>query len=99
MVVARRVQLAAAITSCARLGTAFMPTGVAASTLMLAVASRPGGWDAMAGDHHRRDFRCCEGFRMTADRDDAACTGAVVRKPPMKMLWGGRRRGYCNRRR
>jgi len=47
MVVARRVQLAAAITSCARLGTAFMPTGVAASTLMLAVASRPGGWDAM----------------------------------------------------
>jgi hypothetical protein len=21
---------------------------------------------------------------MTADRDDAACTGAVVRKPPMK---------------
>ncbi|HMI76102.1 MAG TPA: hypothetical protein VK495_15470, partial [Steroidobacteraceae bacterium] len=30
------------------------------------------------------DFRFCEGFRMTADRDDAACTGAVVRKPPMK---------------
>src|SRR5882672_5823850 len=26
---------------------------------------------------------------MTAHRDDAACTGAVVRKPPMKMLWGG----------
>ena len=24
----------------------------------------------------------CEGFRMTADRDDAAGTGAVVRKPP-----------------
>ena len=26
----------------------------------------------------------CEGFRMTAHRDDSACTGAVVRKPPMK---------------
>src|SRR6202043_2275033 len=36
-------------------------------------------------------FVLCEGFRMTADRDDAACTGAVVRKPPMKMLWGKRR--------
>jgi hypothetical protein len=35
------------------------------------------------------DVAYCEGFRMTADRDDAACTGAVVRKPPMKMLWGG----------
>ena len=29
-------------------------------------------------------FRCCEGFRMTAHRDDAACTGAGVRKPPGK---------------
>jgi hypothetical protein len=26
--------------------------------------------------------RFCVGFRMTADRDDAAGTGAVVRKPP-----------------
>jgi hypothetical protein len=25
---------------------------------------------------------------MTADRDDAACTGAVVRKPPMKETAG-----------
>jgi hypothetical protein len=33
--------------------------------------------------------RCCEGFRMTAIRDDAACTGAVVRKPPMKETAGG----------
>ena len=32
---------------------------------------------------------CCEGFRMTAIRDDAACTGAVVRKPPMKETAGG----------
>ncbi len=32
----------------------------------------------------RSKGRLCEGFRMTADRDDAACTGAVVRKPPMK---------------
>jgi hypothetical protein len=24
----------------------------------------------------------CDGFRMTAHRDRAACTGAVVRKPP-----------------
>ena len=30
------------------------------------------------------DVAYCAGFRMTADRDDAACTGAVVRKPPMK---------------
>jgi hypothetical protein len=30
------------------------------------------------------EFCFCEGFRMTADRDDAACTGAVVRNPPMK---------------
>jgi hypothetical protein len=29
-------------------------------------------------------FRFCEGFRMTAHRDDSACTGAVVRKPPVK---------------
>ncbi len=29
-------------------------------------------------------FRYCEGFRMTAHGDDAACTGAVVRKPPVK---------------
>src|SRR6516164_2355815 len=27
-------------------------------------------------------FRSCDGFRMTAHRDGAACTGAVVRKPP-----------------
>src|SRR6266702_8389776 len=26
--------------------------------------------------------RSCEGFRMTAHRDDSACTVAVVRKPP-----------------
>src|SRR6266849_10179949 len=31
-----------------------------------------------------RYFRYCEGFRMTADRDDAACTVAVVGKPPVK---------------
>src|SRR3979411_2030714 len=37
------------------------------------------------------DFRSCEGFRMTADRDDAACTGAVVRKPPMKETALGER--------
>src|SRR5260370_13786985 len=30
------------------------------------------------------DFRVCEGFRMTAHRDDWACTGAVVRNPPVK---------------
>ena len=34
---------------------------------------------------------------MPADRGDAACTVAGVRKPSMKMLWGGRRRGYCIR--
>jgi hypothetical protein len=30
------------------------------------------------------DVCCCEGFRMAAHRDDAACTGAGVRKPPGK---------------
>ena len=34
------------------------------------------------------DFRVCEGFRMTAHRDDSACTGAVVRKPPVKERAG-----------
>jgi hypothetical protein len=32
---------------------------------------------------------------MTAGRDDAACTGAVVRKPPVKeraMVWGERKK-------
>jgi hypothetical protein len=38
-----------------------------------------------------RDVCFCEGFRMTADRDDAACTGAVVRKPPMKETALGER--------
>src|SRR3979409_1149131 len=39
----------------------------------------------------RAKDRFCEGFRMTATRDDAACTGAVVRKPPMKET----ARGEC----
>jgi hypothetical protein len=34
------------------------------------------------------NVRCCEGFRMTAHRDDSACTGAVVRKPPVKERAG-----------
>ena len=37
------------------------------------------------------DFRNCEGFRMTAARDDAACTGAVLRKPPVKETALGER--------
>jgi hypothetical protein len=37
------------------------------------------------------DVRSCEGFRTTADRDDAACTGAVVRKPPVKETALGER--------
>jgi hypothetical protein len=36
----------------------------------------------------RFDVACCEGFRMTAHRDDSACTGAVVRKPPVKERAG-----------
>jgi len=28
------------------------------------------------------DVRYCDGFRMTVHRDGAACTAAVVRKPP-----------------
>jgi len=47
----------------------------------------------------------CEGFRMTAHRDDATWTGAVVRKPPgeetamgervavPRALWGFDRSG------
>ena len=34
------------------------------------------------------DVRSCDGFRMTADRDCAACTGAVVRKPPKHEVAG-----------
>src|ERR1700693_2515374 len=30
----------------------------------------------------------CEGFRMTAHGDDSACTGSVVRKPPVKERAG-----------
>src|SRR5471030_3208575 len=41
-------------------------------------------FDAATADH----FRNCEGFRMTAHRDDSACTGAVVRKPPVKERAG-----------
>src|SRR5450631_1306808 len=33
---------------------------------------------------HTEFFSVCEGFRMTAHHDDSACTGAVVRKPPVK---------------
>jgi hypothetical protein len=47
------------------------------------------GWLVAGIAQTHGDFRFCEGFRMTADRDDAACTGAVVRNPPMKetALW------------
>src|ERR1700688_4250 len=42
----------------------------------------------MDGEKHTAatgTFVCfCEGFRMTAHREDSACTGAVVRKPPGK---------------
>ena len=44
-----------------------------------------------AAPSRRSGFVLCEGFRMTADRDDAACTGAVVRKPPMKETALGER--------
>jgi hypothetical protein len=36
----------------------------------------------------KSDVGCCEGFRMTAHRDDSACTGAVVRRPPGKERAG-----------
>jgi hypothetical protein len=39
-------------------------------------------------DSRGTDGRFCEGFRMTAHRDDSACTGAVVRKPPVKERAG-----------
>src|SRR5260370_39776531 len=52
----------------------------------------------LSGVHRKSDFGAsqgsfCEGFRMTADRDDAACTGAVGRKPPMEE----RARGWVAR--
>jgi hypothetical protein len=34
------------------------------------------------------DSPACEGFRMTAHRDDEACTAPVVRKPPVKERAG-----------
>ena len=37
--------------------------------------------------------RFCDGFRMTAHRDGAACTGAVVRKPPRNEPAGIVQRG------
>jgi hypothetical protein len=44
------------------------------------------GW--IDGPFERGHFRFCEGFRMTAHRDGSACTGAVVRKPPVKERAG-----------
>src|SRR5712691_3895233 len=38
--------------------------------------------------HSPLEVSFCEGFRMTAHRDDSACTGAVVRKPPGKERAG-----------
>jgi hypothetical protein len=38
--------------------------------------------------HQSSNDRFCEGFRMTAHRDGSACTGAVVRKPPVKERAG-----------
>jgi hypothetical protein len=43
-------------------------------------------WQTIAA--HHSSVRFCEGFRMTAHRDDSACTGAVVRKPPVKERAG-----------
>jgi hypothetical protein len=42
----------------------------------------------MASRWAHRNVSFCEGFRMTAHRDDSACTGAVVRKPPVKERAG-----------
>jgi len=39
-------------------------------------------------DAEAAEVRLCGGFRMTAHRDDSACTGAVVRKPPVKERAG-----------
>lgn len=39
-----------------------------------------------------RNDRFCEGFRMTAARDDSAGTEAVVRKPPRKEPAGSEAR-------
>jgi hypothetical protein len=43
-------------------------------------------WQTIAA--HHSNVRFCEGFRMTAHRDDSACTGVVVRKPPGKERAG-----------
>ena len=45
-----------------------------------------------------RDVAFCRGFRMPADRSDAACTVAGVRKPSMKEPAGNGRRWRRERR-
>jgi len=46
-------------------------------------------WASQPSEEWVSDFRCCEGFRMTAHRDGSARPGAVVRKPPVKERAGG----------
>lgn len=45
-----------------------------------------------ADENDLADVRFCEGFRMTAARDDSAGTEAVVRKPPRKEPAGSEAR-------
>src|SRR6266852_8840561 len=42
-------------------------------------------WDMRRTEQNRHE---CEGFRMPAHRDGSACTGAVVRNPPVKERAG-----------
>ena len=61
---------------------AYQPTGQTSAKMGIApseeVELSPWGLSPSLGHH----FCFCAGFRMTAHRDGAACTGAVVRKPP-----------------
>jgi hypothetical protein len=62
------------------------PISVAQMYLSQLITSLPFGRQLVASfiSCHASDVALCEGFRMTAHRDDSACTGAVVRKPPVK---------------
>jgi hypothetical protein len=67
-----------------------IPNRAAAADRVLELDSQHCRWPV--GEPTSPDFRFCEGFRMTAARDDWAGTEAVVRKPPRKEPAGSEAR-------
>jgi len=51
---------------------------------------------ARFGDWSKYESAVVKVFGCRPHEGGAARTGAGVRKPPMEMLWGGRRRGYLH---